>query len=167
MLHLQQNQSVQNRAGQTLKWAKRYLALHDIALDHLSLGRAHLLEAQREGSLDFSQAVAHLNQAVDGLRQAGAQEFIVLGLLARAELRRAMDDVAGTQRDLEEALSIAIRSGTRLHEADCHLEYARLHLACGEEEKARESLAKAKEMSYHRRDAEVAELEGELESLKH
>jgi hypothetical protein len=51
----------------------------------------------------------------------------------------------------------------RLHEADCHLEYARLHLACGERERARESLAKAKgmikEMGYHRRDGEAAELE--------
>jgi len=36
---------------------------------------------------------------------------------------------------------------------------------CGEKEKARQSLAKAKmieEMGYHRRDAEVAELEGML-----
>jgi hypothetical protein len=51
----------------------------------------------------------------------------------------------------------------RLHEADCHLEYARLHLACGDKEKARQSLAQAKEMikemGYHRRDGEVAELE--------
>jgi len=60
-------------------------------------------------------------------------------------------------------MSIATRGGMRLHEADCHLEYARLHLACGEKEKARQSLAQAKEMiedmSYHRRDREVAELE--------
>jgi hypothetical protein len=40
------------------------------------------------------------------------------------------------------------------------LEYARLHLVCGEKARARESLAKAKamieDMGYHRRDAEVA-----------
>jgi hypothetical protein len=39
----------------------------------------------------------------------------------------------------------------------------RLHLACGEKEKARQSLAQAKDMiedmGYHRRDGEVAELE--------
>jgi len=68
--------------------------------------------------------------------------------------------------NLEEALSIATRGGMRLHEADCHLEYARMHLACGEKEKARESLAKAKgmieEMGYHRRDREVTELEAQL-----
>jgi tetratricopeptide (TPR) repeat protein len=155
---------VQSRAEKALD-----IVLHisrrpqDIALNHLSLGRAHLLQAQQEGSNDFSQAAAHLEQAVDGLRQAGQQEFIVRGLLARAELRRAMDDVAGAQRDLEEALSIATRGGMRLHQADCHLEYARLHLDCGEKEEARQSLAQAKEMieemGYHRRDAEVAELE--------
>ena len=45
-----------------------------------------------------------------------------------------------------------------------------MHLACGEKDKARQSLAKAEEMieemGYHRRDGEVAELEGVLESLK-
>jgi tetratricopeptide (TPR) repeat protein len=165
-------QEVQSRAGQTLEWAKRYsLGFLSIALDHLSLGRAHLLQAQQEGTGDpstslrasFSQAVAYLDQAVDGLQQAGAQDYLPRGLLARAELRRGTGDMAGAQRDLDEALSIATRGGMRLHEADCHLEYARLHLACGDKEKARESLAKAKgmieEMGYHRRDEEVAELE--------
>jgi tetratricopeptide (TPR) repeat protein len=93
------------------------------------------------------------------------------GLLARAELRWVMGSLARARADLEEALSIATRGGMRLHEADCHLEYARLHLACGEKEKARHSLAQAKEMiedmGYYRRDGDVAELERALESLKH
>jgi tetratricopeptide (TPR) repeat protein len=174
---------VQSRAGQTLEWAKQYgLSILTIVLNHLSLGRAHLLQARQEGTGPsaefipseveglsaslFSQATTHLERAVDGLRQAGEQEFIALGLLARAELRRATGSLDRARTDLEEALSIATRGGMRLHEADCHLEYARLHLACGEQEKARESLAKAKgmveEMGYHRRDGEVAELEGEF-----
>ena len=53
-----------------------------------------------------------------------------------------------------------------LHQADAHLENARLYLAMGEEAEAREHLATAKEMigrmGYHRRDGEVAELEGRL-----
>jgi exonuclease VII small subunit len=89
--------------------------------------------------------------------------MLPLGLLARAELRRAMGSLDRARADLEEALSIATRGGMRLHEADCHLEYARLHLACGEQEKARQSLAQARamieDMGYHRRDGEVAELE--------
>lgn len=95
--------------------------------------RPHLLRTRQEDTGDFSQAAARLDRA---------------------------------RADLEEALSIATRGGMRLHEADCHLEYARLHPACGEEEKARHSLAQAKEMiediGYHRRDGEVAELEGML-----
>jgi tetratricopeptide (TPR) repeat protein len=159
-------QEVQDRAGQTLEWAKKYLGLLPIALDYLSLGRAHLLQAQQEGTGDFTQAAAHLDRAVDGLRQAGMQEFIIRGLLAWAELRRVTGSLDRARADLEEALSIATRGGMRLHQADCHLEYARLHLACSEKEKARQSLSKAKEMieemGYHRRDGEVAELEGEL-----
>ena len=55
----------------------------------------------------------------------------------------------------------------RLHEADGHLEYARLHLAQNARDQAREHLEKAKkiitETGYHRRDAEVAELEEQLQ----
>jgi len=154
--------------------------LLDIALNHLSLGRAYLLQAQQEGTGTstpsaalgtgslrasmFSQAAAHLERTVDGLRQAGVQDYLLRGLLARAGLRRVTGALDRARGDLEEVLSIATRGGMRLHEADCHLEYARLHLACGEQEKAREGLARAKEMveemGYHRRDGEVAELEG-------
>jgi len=161
-------QEVQSRAGQTLEWMINdpNTPILTIALEHLSLGRAHLLQAQQEGTGDFSQAAAHLEQAVDGLRQAGMQDYLPRGLLARAELRRVTGALERAQADLEEALSIATRGRMRLHEADCHLEYARLYLACGEKEKARESLAKAKgmieEMGYHRRDGEVAELEAQL-----
>jgi tetratricopeptide (TPR) repeat protein len=162
-------QEVQSRASQMLEWAKQIaggVSLLDIALIHLSLGRAHLLQAQRKGTGDCAQAVAHLERAVDGLRQAGQQDHLSRGLLARAGLRRTTGSLDRARADLEEALSIATRGGMRLHEADCHLEYAWLHLVCGEQEKARESLARAKgmveEMGYRRRDGEVAELEGEF-----
>jgi len=59
----------------------------------------------------------------------------------------------------------------RLHEADGHLEYVRLHLAIDQREKARESLARAEgmieEMGYHRRDGEVEDLERAWRSLAH
>jgi tetratricopeptide (TPR) repeat protein len=170
LLNQKKHEEVQLRANHTLDSAKTSGALLDIALEHLSLGRAHLLQARQEGSRDFSHAAAHLERAVDGLRQAGTQDMLPLGLLARAELRRVTGSLDRARADLEEALSIATRGGMRLHEADCHLEYARLHLAGGEQEKARESLAKAKgmveEMGYRRRGGEVAELEGELEPLR-
>ncbi len=60
-------------------------------------------------------------------------------------------------------MAIAERGQMGLHQADAHLEYARLYLAMGEEPEAREHLATAKEMigrmGYHRRDGEVSELE--------
>ena len=169
---------VQDRAGQTLEWAKREGFLLDIALDHLSLGRAHLLQAQSDLSTSlgagpsallgasYSEAATHLDRAVDGLREAGAQEFIPRGLLARAEFRRVTGGHDRARHDLDQAFSIATRGGMRLHEADCHLEYARLHLATGEKDNARESWAKAKQMieetGYLRRDADVKDLETQL-----
>jgi len=100
------------------------------------------------------------------LRQSGNQDDIPRGLLARAEFYRVTGALDKAQRDLDEAFSIATRGGMRLFEADCHLGYARLYLARGEKDRARENLAKAKQMieqiGYHRRDKEVDELEGQL-----
>ncbi|MFC1713188.1 TIR domain-containing protein [Candidatus Poribacteria bacterium] len=158
-------EEVQNRARQTLEWLADQYALLDIALDHLSLGRAHLLQAQAEGTDDFTHTVGELNQAMDGLRQAGQQQYLPLGLLARAELHWVRGDFGRAQRDLDEAMTISTRGGMGLHKADCHLGYARLYLAMGEKEKARESLDVAKEMvesmGYGRRRKDVEELDKE------
>jgi len=99
--------------------------------------------------------------------------MLPLGLLARAELRRVTGELDKARRDLDEAFSIATRGGMRLHEADCHLAYARWYLASvetlhatslpPETDKAGEHLAKAKQIieqtGYHRRDGELQELE--------
>ena len=144
------------------------LGLLPVALDRLSLGRAHLAETQQKGTGDYSKAAEHLDLAVDGLRQAGTQHHIPRGLLARATLRRIRSDFKPALRDLNEAMSIAERGQMGLHQADAHLEYARLYLAMGEEAEAREHLATAKEMvgrmGYRRRDGEVAELEERLDA---
>ena len=158
---------VQERASQTLEWAEKLGGkLLDMALDHLSLGRAHFAEAQEQGAGDFSKAAEHLDRAVDGLRQAGQQVHIPRGLLARAALRRMRGEFEWAQRDVDEAMSIAQHGGMRLYHADAHLEYGRLYAAKGEKPKAREHCAKAKEMvekmGYHRRDKEVANLEERL-----
>ena len=208
LLYQGQAEEVLRRAAQTLKWVTTQNWLLDIALDHLSLGRGHLMLAlastsdviarctlsgvsrpladgvewrgeaipsMREGLLRRSaarndealgRAAAELDQAVTGLRQAGPQEFITRGLLARAGLRRVTADFDRARRDLDEALLIATRGGMRLHEADCHLEYARLFLATGDAARAREHCAVAgrmvAELGYGRRDGEVRELEEAL-----
>ncbi len=170
-------QEVLSRAPRTLELGNRGKRLLDIALAHLSLGRAYLLQAQVDGTGDFGNAKANTNEAVAGLRKAGRSDHLPRGLLAQAELYRVTHDYARAARDLDEVISICARSGMRLYEADCHLGYARLYLAQGEKEtdkataqgyreKARESWEKAKkmveEMGYGRRTAEVKELEEKL-----
>ena len=158
---------VLGRAGQTLEWSKKSgTSLNSIALEHLSLGRAQLLQTRQEGSNDFTKAGIHLDKAVEGLRRAGTQHNIPRGLLVRAELHRVRRDFPKTQHDLAEAMGIAERGGMGLHRADCHMEYARLYLAMDKKEDARKNLEIAKEMiekmGYHRRDDEVREIEEQL-----
>jgi len=145
-------------ALETVKPASRSLLA--IAVSHLSLGRAYLMQAQKNGKDDdFSQTAEHLNDAVKYLRMSGRQGALPQGFVARAELYRVRGEFEQARGDLEEAMFIATRIGMGLHQADCHLEYTRLYLAMGEKDKARDSLATAKEMieemGYHRRTPEI------------
>jgi tetratricopeptide (TPR) repeat protein len=157
---------VLNRARQTMKIAKRSNIPLDIALDNLSLGRAYMQKTQQNGSRDFVMATEHLNEAVEGLRQAGTQHHLPRGLLARAELYRVSGEFTKAWHDLDETMVIAERGSMGLHQVDCHLEYTRLHLAIGEKGKGRERLDIAKKMIekmvYHLRDNDVTEIEGQL-----
>jgi len=159
---------VMSRAEWMIKTCQPSDSLLDVALEYLSLGRAHLLQALQVGSQDFTQAREHLNQAVDGLRQSGNQNYIPHGLFAMAELYMysAQGEFKRAQQDIEEAMTIAERGEMGLHQADCHLEYARLYLAMNDKDRTREHLAIAREMieqmGYHRRDHEVKELEAML-----
>jgi tetratricopeptide (TPR) repeat protein len=157
---------VQTRARQTLARATSQGWLLDIGLDCLSMGRACLFQAWHEATGDFAEATNYLKRAVDGLRQAGTLHYLPRGLLARAELYRVKGEFERAKADLDEAMGIAQRGNMGLYEADCHLEYARLYLARGEKERARESWATAREMiermGYHRRDRDVEEIGREL-----
>ncbi|MCP4647617.1 MAG: hypothetical protein GY852_07765 [bacterium] len=139
-------------------------SLLSIALENLSIGRAHLLQELEEETNDFTLAENYLNQAVEGLREAGYQHILPLGLLARFTLNRVRQNFCSAWSDLEEAREIAEQGSMRIHLADYHLEAARLHLAREQPDKAGENLEIAKtmieEMGYHRRDGEVGELNG-------
>jgi nucleoside phosphorylase len=162
------------RATQALKWAEpQGTLLLDVALDHLTLGRAHYL-ASRTSALHKTehhaeQAASHLQQAVDGLRRAGDQSSLPLGLLARASLRIFTHDLPAVRHDLDEALALATRCGMCLDEADAHLGFAHLALAEHDPAAARHHLAAARSIitatEYHRRDAELATLEAEAEAM--
>jgi tetratricopeptide (TPR) repeat protein len=157
-----QVQQVKQRASGTLEVARREFGLLSNALDNLSLGRAWLMEAEQAGTCDTAQAAEFLQRAVDGLRRAAQMDDLPRGLLARAALYRFTGDYTHAQRDLNETFRIANRGGMGLHLADYQLESARLDIAQGNLDKAREHLATAKEMiqriGYHRRDPELEEL---------
>ena len=140
--------------------------LMDIALDHLSIGRACLLKAQKEHGADWTQAIDNLNRAVEGLREAGKSDYLPRGLRARSEFYRLRGEYGRAVDDLDEAMSVATRGGMGLYQADCHLGYARLYLAQGEKDRAREHLRTAKEMigrmGYHLRDGKVREIGEQL-----
>ena len=166
LLDLDRYAEVRERAVNTLEWNDCAAnSLLDIALDHLSLGRAELLAYEADRSGDLAEA-STLNQAVDGLRKAGTIDHIPRGLLARAAYFRVAEQYGRARRDLDEAMRIATRSGMRLFECDAHLEYARLELAQGDREAARSHLTRAEELvaatGYHRRDKDLAELKAAL-----
>jgi tetratricopeptide (TPR) repeat protein len=175
---------VLQRASRTLEWAKQYFGLLDVALDKLSLGRAHLLQATDRSLAATGQyklAEDFLNQALTGLRESGTEHHIPRGLFARATLHRAQSEFAKAWADLEETREIAERGEMNLHLADYHLEACRLCLAEQKEnskqQKENGKLQEAKghlhtaaemieKMGYGRRKPEVEALRHEIEALK-
>jgi hypothetical protein len=166
---------VRERAEQTLEWFASEYPLLSLALDHLNLGRAHLGLAMTsphpatsgdESQADFVKAAKHLDYAVGGLLQAGTEDYLPFGLLARAALQRLRGDLSGAEADLSETLEIAERGSMRLHECDAHLEWARLCRRRGDQEGMERHVARARtlveETGYGRRRREVEWLEGQL-----
>ena len=163
---------VLERARQFFEWRVPGDSLLSIALDHLTLGRAHLglaLTAAptapgEDRATGLAQAAEALDWAVNGLRRAGREDHLPRGLLARAALRRFRCDFTGATADLTEALEIAERGPMRLHECDAHLEWARLCRAQGDADAARRHVARARvlveETEYGRRGRAVGWLAG-------
>jgi tetratricopeptide (TPR) repeat protein len=156
---------VRERAEQTLEWAAQVInvSLLDIALIHLSLGRAYLgLALASPAEASFPKVAAHLDQAVEGLRRSGNEDDLPRGLLSRSALRRLRGDLHGAEADLSEALEIAERGSMRLHECDAHLEWARLCRQRGDRVGQQEHVARARrlveETGYLRRRREVEAL---------
>ncbi|HEX5719100.1 MAG TPA: toll/interleukin-1 receptor domain-containing protein, partial [Thermoanaerobaculia bacterium] len=169
---------VRERAEHLFQWRLPGDPLLDIALDHLSLGRAHLglaLTAPRpaapgEGAgADFAKATEDLDHAVAGLRRAGTEHRLPWGLLVRAALRRFRGEPAAAEADLDEVLEIAERGSMRLHECDAHLESARLCRQRGDRDGLERHVAQARklveETRYERRRRELVYLEKRLAEM--
>jgi len=151
------------RAKTTSEWAKQYPVLLDVALDQLSIGRAHAFAAANSPANEHKKdAEQYLHLAVEGLRKAGAVEFIAKGLLARAAWHRQRGRYAEAHTDLAEVLDIAESGHMGLYLADYHLEMARLARAQGQHEAAEqhkaEALTRIRKMGYLRRLKEAEEL---------
>jgi tetratricopeptide (TPR) repeat protein len=152
---------VLRRVNETIGISKRNDLLLDVALDRLLLGRGYPPAS--------SGATNYLEKAVKGLRIAGVLDFVPLGRLARAANFRHLGDFVHAQGDLDEVRDLASRCGMRLHLTDYHLEQARLYLAQPATDtqtpadRARPHVDAAAtliaETGYHRRDAELADLE--------
>jgi hypothetical protein len=140
--------TVAQRAAQTLKWAEQNnISLLDIALDHLTLGRAALYAAilesrsrqrepaqpsssstSEESERGFTTAATELDHALSGLSRSGQQD-LPRGFLSRAWLRSLTGARTGSesaQSDLDEAWEIAERGPMPLFLTDIHLYRARL-----------------------------------------
>jgi tetratricopeptide (TPR) repeat protein len=148
------------RATQTIKNAEHNQWPLELALDHLSLGRAH--------PLGSPAATIHLDNAVNGLRLAGTLHHLPKGLLARATNSRYLRNFVRAQKDLDEVRVLSIRCGMQLFLADYHLEQARLILAQTQRPRR---LARAHvfdagklilETGYRRRGEELRKLEQEV-----
>jgi tetratricopeptide (TPR) repeat protein len=166
LLDLGDYPSVLERAGIALEVATKNAWPLRIAVSHRSLGQGHLSAARAEpdqAKHHLGKAKDYLDDAVNGLRRANHQEFIPLGLLARAALLTHTGAFADARHDLDEALALSTRCGFRLYEADAHLGFAHLHLAVGEPADARKHLGDTRtiirQTGYRRRKKELAHLE--------
>ncbi len=146
---------VERRARKMFAWRVHSDSLLDIALDHLTLGRAQLYRAILEGP-GPDAGKPEIDQAVDGLRRAGRIDHLPRGLLTRAWLLSTLGDPDATRADLAEAQEIAERGPMPLHLADVHLYRARLF-------HDRAALAEARRLvekhGYWRRREELEDLE--------
>jgi len=87
--------AVSRRTAQTLKWVKAQNWLLDIAIDHLTLGRAALYEAILTAA-DVRRSQSDIERAVAGLCRAGDVEFVARALLTCAWLRHLLGARSGS-----------------------------------------------------------------------
>ena len=164
--------AVARRATQTLQWVTGKLGLLDVAVDHLTLGRAGLYAAILNGA-PLGACQSSLEEAVSGVRRAGHQDHLPRGLLTRAwwrALTGARTGPESAQSDLDEAWEIAERGPMPLFMANVHLQRARLFFREKEYPKAwispQHDLAKARGLilqhGYRRRLPELEDAEAAL-----
>jgi TIR domain/AAA ATPase domain len=122
------------RATDALVIARRNNWLLDTGLDMLTLGRANLGSALEANDTPIGRGFARaasgkLNEAVDGLRSAGAAHRIPRSLVSRAQFCRTLGAWSDAKRDIDEAREIVEPGLMKLFLCDIALEQARLAFA--------------------------------------
>lgn len=147
------------QAEQTLKDARQFGNIFDVALDNLSLGRAYILKAVKEKGDSLKIAIDYLNSAEQSLLAAGREDYLPPALLARAECYRLLKDYENAWADLNEAEEIAELGSMKLHLCDYHLEAGRLRRDEGKKKKTMTHFNTAakmiRKMGYWRRYKEM------------
>jgi hypothetical protein len=165
-------QVVSKRVAQAINIAERSGRLLDLALDHLTLGRAELYrDVLEQPSIHLLPVgLRYVDYAVLSLRRSGMKDYLPYGLLTRAWLRSlsgamttARHGPDSAQSDLNEAWEIAERGPMKLFMADIHLYRARLFFREAKYPwvSPADDLAAAEKLindcGYHRRDEELAD----------
>ena len=170
LLDLRQHEEVLGRAADAINMAKRQNWPLDLALNQLCMDKAELIAWQINHGGSSVDDKSRFDDVVDGLRHAGRIDYIPHGLLARASLRRVSKDFVGAKRDVDEVMRVSKRCQMKLFECDAHLECARLHTDLGERAQARTHMKEANDLivatGYHRRDRELAGIEGGVRLIR-
>ena len=173
---------VRDRADTTLKWVVGWqLDVLSPALDHLTLGRTWLLEAElaqaspsesvpAETADKLAHAERHLNESVSLLRQAGQQDELLRGLLFRAALWRVQfkisndpSQITKAGNDLAEAEAIAERGSMLIWRIEAALERCRLALAVAQAGKPELGRMESPSFYFDRAQALIRQTEGPYE----
>lgn len=167
--------ALRTRIAQTLAWAYQDGRACDIGLQHISMGRVHILAWHHTGTIESraatvqEQATMHVTRAVEYLHSSDHKNYFPRALLARAALYRVQGNFALAHQDINAVLDIVQSTGMEFYQADAYLEKAVLHLAAyqatphiDDYHDATVSLDTAKnfinKMGYHRRWRQVMEL---------
>ncbi|MEM9548305.1 MAG: TIR domain-containing protein [Bacteroidota bacterium] len=126
LIYCKRFSEVLKRSESTLEIAKRNNWLTDIALDKISIGRALMFQSLQNKSDDINKALDYLNQAVEGLRNAGHQDDMPRGLYARTCLSRHQHNFLAAWTDLDEAREIVEYGRMKLYRVDYYLEACRV-----------------------------------------
>lgn len=153
---------VEHRAHQAQTIAVENQLLLDIAHGHLILARVDLLRAILETdppNLRAAKTQLHVFTTLNGLRAAGAAEFIVQGLITAALHGYLRSEWDLARNHLAEAQRIAERGPMPLCLADIHLHRARMFRDKAELAKAANLI---RELGYGRRYQELEDAEAAL-----